>query len=855
MKYRIYIFLVAGLCVSNLNAQSFFTLNSSYQQSLEVTFHNPAAAALYSQAFGAAGIHMLHTGLSDDNMQNSFLSFIQPIGDNSALGLRTQYFTSNIFSQGDFSLMYSRKLYGDILTGGINANIITHGYNLDNSFLFDFNDPVVADRTSRNTVSYGLGFLIQPIRERLFVGLSFDHLNKPDISLDESGVEKDVVINFGTSFVNNYLIPQFDVRLEGDDILTQAGIRKKLFDKKFHFFGGYQQQSASNGFFTQIEYKAGDFGFWHNFQSSLSDNFIGFAGSSHQIGISYTKRKDIPVAPEFRLENAEWDRNDPRYTITGSVFCSGGLDYIEIRNNGEVIDKIKGKKDIKIQKLVKTIWLQRGNNEIEIETFNNGTSQKTKFFTNFEPQKPEIHVNSSLNSQIRDPNYFLEAVVTDYVQLKDILVFWGDDSVGTPINIGDPKSAQIAIHQKLKEGKNDFRIVAYNEWDSTETAKWITFHPEEPPPVLAIDSPQSPISPTSNIILNLQLDNPEKIKEITIKINGEQVDRIVIDHKKLKNKNTQPTLQVKTRGMGGVRKQRFEHNEHIALRSEKNDIEVIAFDNENIPRSSKTMHILYNKYADNMNYDKKWIIVVGIDNYKYSGAGITSLDLAVSDADTIKRIFSDLYNFDRVISLYNKDATAERVRAVLSDTLINVGQNDLVVFYYAGHGGEMTNIEGEDIGYLVPHDGKFGSDSKNVSMDFLRRNSLLSPAKDILYIIDVCYGGLGIVERPTGTWDDLDTGIDFEILKTKTEKRARNIITAGGKKEPVIDGLFARRLKIALQGAADNNQDMYITSTELAFYLEKYISKEAKQYKHKQNPQSGSIKVDAGELILRATKY
>ena len=63
------------------------------------------------------------------------------------------------------------------------------------------------------------------------------------------------------------------------------------------------------------------------------------------------------------------------------------------------------------------------------------------------------------------------------------------------------------------------------------------------------------------------------------------------------------------------------------------------------------------------------------------------------------------------------------------------------------------------------------------------------------YIIDVCYGGLGIVEKPKINYDDQQQKIDFEVLKYQSDKRSRNIIAAGGKKEEAVDGLFTRILK------------------------------------------------------------
>ena len=111
---------------------------------------------------------------------------------------------------------------------------------------------------------------------------------------------------------------------------------------------------------------------------------------------------------------------------------------------------------------------------------------------------------------------------------------------------------------------------------------------------------------------------------------------------------------------------------------------------------------------------------------------------------------------------------------------------------------------------------------------------------------------MGIVEKPKINYDDLKREIDFEVLRNQVDKRSRNIIAAGGKKEEAVDGLFTRILKNGLKGAADFNQDMYITSTELSLYLKKHVADEAKsKYNYNQNPQFGSLKVDRGEIVFK----
>jgi hypothetical protein len=265
------------------------------------------------------------------------------------------------------------------------------------------------------------------------------------------------------------------------------------------------------------------------------------------------------------------------------------------------------------------------------------------------------------------------------------------------------------------------------------------------------------------------------------------------------------------------------------------------------------MEILYNPYADEMVYDKKWAIVVGIN--KYQDPEIPTLDLAVSDADTVKTLLHELFGFDKIYTLYDEAATFENLRAMLSDTLQNVGPNDLVVIYMAGHGDQRVDMQGKEVGYIIPHNGTLRPGSKNIYMDFITKESMFSPAKDMLFIMDVCYGGLGIAVTPPISYDEQSKDVDYKNLKDEFAGKARNIISAGGRREQAVDGLFARILKRALRGEADYNRDMYITSTELSLYVKNFVSLEAmNELNYRQNPQFGSLKSDRGELVFRLSE-
>ena len=141
-------------------------------------------------------------------------------------------------------------------------------------------------------------------------------------------------------------------------------------------------------------------------------------------------------------------------------------------------------------------------------------------------------------------------------------------------------------------------------------------------------------------------------------------------------------------------------------------------------------------------YDNSWALIVGINDYEH----VRGLNYAVEDALAMKNMLIHDYGFSRknVRVLTNGEATGSNIKKELHSLVKSVGENDRVVFYFAGHGEtETLGIEGGDMGFLIPADG----DAEDlyltaIPMDELRRISSWSKAKHMLFLIDACYGGL-----------------------------------------------------------------------------------------------------------------
>lgn len=243
-------------------------------------------------------------------------------------------------------------------------------------------------------------------------------------------------------------------------------------------------------------------------------------------------------------------------------------------------------------------------------------------------------------------------------------------------------------------------------------------------------------------------------------------------------------------------------------------------------------------------YRDSWAVVAGIDNYpKWP-----KLEYAVRDAGSVRDILINKFGFrrDHVITLFNEEATRERILSALGDTLSdskNVQREDRVFVFFAGHGATRKLPSGRDLGYIVPWD----ADTRNfegqaISMTSFQDISESIPAKHVFFVMDSCYSGLALTRGETGN----------NYLREMSHRTARQMLTAGGANEEVADNgpdghsVFTWTLLQGLEGRADLNSDGFITAAELASYVGPGVAALSHQ-----TPAFGNIPGgDGGEFIF-----
>ncbi len=234
-------------------------------------------------------------------------------------------------------------------------------------------------------------------------------------------------------------------------------------------------------------------------------------------------------------------------------------------------------------------------------------------------------------------------------------------------------------------------------------------------------------------------------------------------------------------------------------------------------------------------YEKRVCLAIGIDGYIPPWPNLAN---AQRDAREVAKVLRDRHGFDRVIECMGQDATRDGICDAVYDGLIpSVGEEDLVVVYYAGHGFIDPTAQ---VGYLVPADAREQREGSMISKTLLGDWSTRLMCRHLLLIFDSCFSGMIIRLAGNSRRDPLPD-------------QARLAISSGRQTETVSDGTgehspFATAFLSAMTSGIPNaNRPGLFTVTELYSFLESRV--------HTENPRQRPLFAqmanhEGGEIVF-----
>lgn len=234
-------------------------------------------------------------------------------------------------------------------------------------------------------------------------------------------------------------------------------------------------------------------------------------------------------------------------------------------------------------------------------------------------------------------------------------------------------------------------------------------------------------------------------------------------------------------------------------------------------------------YATSQAYGRRIAVCIGINSYP----SYPALSCSVNDAIEISQVFNN-YGFDKVLLLTDEEARHEDIMGALEEVSEEIAEDDLLVFFYAGHGWTGTDANGTQMGYLVPYETRKGQEaSDGLSMQTLREAVEAMPNCHSLFIMDSCYSGFGIsVATRSTSW---------------SSSRSIQMLTAGGALDRAFEadghGLFTRYILNYFHRSGKS--DSAVSALKLAAFVRNGVRKETAGW---QTPHFG--RMGKGEIVI-----
>lgn len=281
-----------------------------------------------------------------------------------------------------------------------------------------------------------------------------------------------------------------------------------------------------------------------------------------------------------------------------------------------------------------------------------------------------------------------------------------------------------------------------------------------------------------------------------------------------------------------------------------------------------------NSSLETLQFAHHYAFIIGIDAYEK----VSSLSTAVNDAKKVAEVLKDKHHFEVIPPLLDPKGSA--IRTLLHDTMPKVvGNDDRVVFYFAGHGIASDGDDGPT-GYIAPADADTADMKTFIPMTELKEALNNLTCRHLLVILDCCFAGA--FKWTSGT-RSIGSLMPKKIYKERFDRfihdPAWEVITSAAYDQKAMDSItkdqstgergliasesgenhspFAFALFNALAGEADaktgRESDGLITVTELYSYIRDQVEPATIEMGQQKRQTPGFFplnKHDKGEFIF-----
>lgn len=208
-----------------------------------------------------------------------------------------------------------------------------------------------------------------------------------------------------------------------------------------------------------------------------------------------------------------------------------------------------------------------------------------------------------------------------------------------------------------------------------------------------------------------------------------------------------------------------------------------------------------------------WSVVVGVGRYSHMPV------LNYTDDDAY-RIYAFLKSpqggslpDERLRVLVDENATRSNILRSMREVLLKADENDVVLFYFSGHGLEGSFLPVDYDGY-----------NNRIRYEEIKDILSESRAKHKMVFADACYSGGLLASKsasiePIKIYTDAFNNTEGGLALMMSSKREEVSLEDGG----LRSGVFSHYLVRGLKGEADSNVDNLVTITELFDFVQSKV--------------------------------
>ena len=234
-------------------------------------------------------------------------------------------------------------------------------------------------------------------------------------------------------------------------------------------------------------------------------------------------------------------------------------------------------------------------------------------------------------------------------------------------------------------------------------------------------------------------------------------------------------------------------------------------------RLAKKMYADESTAAASPAYDeevKVWAVVVGCAYYQHMKSLRYTDDDAYQVYAFLKSIEGGALSDQQVTVLVDENATRDNILAAMRDTYRRADENDLILFYFSGHGlpGAFLPIDYDGEQNALAHTDVHAALSQTRS-------------RHKLVIADACHSG-SLASR--GVEDNRKVLTDYYAALTAADASTALMMSSKGEEISMEDGglrsgVFSHYLIRGLKGEADDNRDLLVSVEELFRFVHRQV--------------------------------